>query len=44
MIGEEVTQEQLAAIAVRMVNEADADDNHSISFEEFCNAIEAPML
>ena len=40
MIGEAVTQEQLRAIAVRMVKEADADDTQSVSFEEFCNSIQ----
>ncbi len=39
MVGEEISEDQLASIAIRMVKEADSNDDHSISFEEFCKVI-----
>ncbi len=41
MIGENVTHDQLESIAIRMVQEADGNDDKSISFEEFCEVIKA---
>ena len=40
MIGGAVSEDQLAAMAVRMVMEVDADHNKSISFEEFRKGLE----
>jgi len=41
LIGENVSHDQLESIAIRMVQEADGNDDKSISFEEFCEVIKA---